>query len=302
MLIPCLSFINKTNKSTAVSSSGTVKILLRKENKVIKMSMEDYLVGAVLSQMPADFEPQALKAQAVLAHTYIISRQQAEKSGKTENLKGADLSDDTSLYQSYFTKEQAEKFYGDDYSTALNKVSKAVKSVKNKIVTYENEPIIVAFHAVSCGVTESAKDMWDVDVPYLISVDSQWDKKNSGFEKTTKFTANELSKLLSKHFKSIDTKLKKGSIKVNKLTDNGSVISVKINGTNVSGTEFSTALSLPSPCFSIALKNGSYVIKTKGCGHLVGMSQFGANAMAKDKKTYADILSHYFPNTKLKDL
>lgn len=302
MLIPCLSFINKSQDLNAISSLDTVKILFTKNDKVEKLTMEDYLVGAVLAQMPADFEEEALKSQAVLAHTYIVSRQKAESTSKTANLKGAYISDDTSLYQSYFTKEQAKKFYGDDYDSALKKVTKAVKAVYSKIVTYENEPIIVAFHAVSSGVTESAKDMWGIDIPYLTTVDSRWDKDKSGFEKTTEFKTDELSKLLAKHFKSIDAKLEENSIKITKSTKNGSVISVEINGTTVSGTDFSTALSLPSPCFSISLKSDTFTVKTKGYGHLVGMSQYGANSMAKNKKTYDKILSHYFPNTTITSL
>lgn len=299
MLLPCLAFLNKNQQPKAIYSSDTVKILFTKENKVSEISMEDYLVGAVLAQMPSSFEPEALKAQAVLAHTYIVSRQQAEKDSPTSSLKGAYISDNTSVYQSYYTPEQAKEHYGDDYDDAKKNVTKAVKAVENQILVYAGEPIFVAFHAVSCGCTESSKDMWGIDIPYLVSVKSSWDKNKKGFEKTTEFTADELSALLSKHFKNIDVDLNKDIIEIESTSDNGSVISIDVNGTKLSGTEFSNALSLPSPCFSFTLKNDTYTFTTKGYGHLVGMSQYGANAMAKDSKTFEEILSYYFPHTSI---
>lgn len=303
MLIPCISFISKNeNRIGKNSESNTVKILFTKKDKVEEISLEDYMIGSVLAQMPADFEEEALKSQAVLTHTYILRRQITEQSNPDKKLKGADISDDSSLYQNYFTEEQAKKFYGDDYEKTYKKVSDAVNSVKNKILTYENEPIIVAFHAISSGSTESAENMWGEKIPYLISVNSSWDTKNDGFEKTTDFTADELSARLSSVFPELkSSELKENSIKIEKSSDCGSVLSLKIDNQTLSGIEFSNALSLPSPCFTLKFKDNSYTIKTKGYGHLVGMSQYGANYMAKDGKNYDEILAHYFPETSLTD-
>lgn len=303
MLIPCISFLNKNEtQSAGYAESGTVKILFTEKDKVEEISMQDYMIGAVLAQMPADFEEEALKCQAVLTHTYILRRQLTEQANPDKKLKGADISDDSSLYQSYFTKDQAKKFYGDDYENAYKKAASAVKAVINKILTYDSKPIIVAFHAISSGSTESAENMWGEKIPYLISVDSSRDKKNDSFEKTTSFTADELLSRLQSAFPDNEfSELKENSLKVEKTSDCGSVLSIKINDQTLTGTEFANALSLPSPCFTVDYKNDTYTIKTKGCGHLVGMSQYGANYMAKDGKTYTEILSHYFPETALKD-
>ena len=303
MLIPCISFISKNeNRIGKNSESNTVKILFTKKDKVEEISLEDYMIGSVLAQMPADFEEEALKSQAVLTHTYILRRQITEQSNPDKKLNGADISDDSSLYQSYFTEKKEKKFYGDDYEKTYKKVSDAVNSVKNKILTYENEPIIVAFHAISSGSTESAENMWGEKIPYLISVNSSWDTKNDGFEKTTDFTADELSARLSSVFPELkSSELKENSIKIEKSSDCGSVLSLKIDNQTLSGIEFSNALSLPSPCFTLKFKDNSYTIKTKGYGHLVGMSQYGANYMAKDGKNYDEILAHYFPETSLTD-
>lgn len=221
MLIPCISFLNKNEtQSAGYAESGTVKILFTEKDKVEEISMQDYMIGAVLAQMPADFEEEALKCQAVLTHTYILRRQLTEQANPDKKLKGADISDDNSLYQSYFTKDQAKKFYGDDYENAYKKAASAVKAVINKILTYDSEPIIVAFHAISSGSTESAENMWGEKIPYLISVDSSRDKKNDSFEKTTSFTADELLARLQSAFPDNEfSELKENSLKVEKTSD-----------------------------------------------------------------------------------
>lgn len=304
MLIPCISFINKNEAPKASETdNNNVKILFTEKNKVEEISLEEYMIGAVLAQMPADFEEETLKAQAVLTHTYILRRQLTEQSSPDKKLKGAYISDDSSLYQSYFTPKQAKKFYGDDYDDAHKKVSNAVKAVKNEILTYDGEPIVVAFHAISGGSTESAENMWGEKIPYLISVDSSWDKKTDSFEKSTTLTTDDISAKLSSAFPDQDfSSIEENNIKIQKNTECGTVLSVKVNDTELSGIDFSNALSLPSPCFTIEYNDDSFTFNTKGYGHLVGMSQYGANYMAKEKKGYKEILSHYFPETSLQDI
>lgn len=299
LAIPCITFIHKNN-SQAVNalSTNTVKILFTKSNKVQEIPLEDYMIGAVLAQMPADFESEALKAQAILAHTYIFRRQITEQEEPDEKLKGADISDDSSLYQSYFTEDQAKEFYGDDYDKAYKNVSEAVSNVKNLVVKYDSQPIIVAFHAISCGKTESAKNLWGEDIPYLISVDSSFDENVEGFEKTTQLSSKDLVEKLQTAFPDLDFSDSDG-IEVVKITDSGTVLMVNAYGNELSGTEFANALSLPSPCFTVESKSDTYTFVTKGYGHLIGMSQYGANAMAKDGSDYKEILEHYFPGTKI---
>ncbi|MDO5125828.1 MAG: stage II sporulation protein D [Ruminococcus sp.] len=295
LFIPCLSFLKHGNNTNSGEyDSATVKILFTEQNRVEEIPLEDYLVGAVLAQMPAEFDIEALKAQTVLAHTYILSRQLSEEASPTKALNGAAISDDSSLYQSYFTSKQAEKLYGDGYSKALSKVKKAVDSVKNKVLTYENEPIVVSFHAISSGKTESAKDMWGTEIPYLKSVDSKWDSKTANFEKSTVITLKELSE----HFPQAGD-IDENSLEIVKKTTNGTILSIKINDLTMTGTEFANALSLPSPCFTLNFEDDSCIIKSKGLGHLVGMSQYGADYLSKQGKSYQEILEHYFPKTQL---
>lgn len=297
MLIPCIAFINPPNTTAALNNSDTVKILFTEIGKTEEITMNEYMIGAVLAQMPADFNEEALKAQAVLAHTYILRRQLTEAENPTDKLNGADISDDTALYQSYFTTEQAKAFYKDDFENSYNKVKNAVDDVKDQILTYDSEPIIVAFHAVSSGKTQSAKDMWNEDIPYLTTVDSSWDEENAGFESKSTMTADEITARLSSAFSDKEFKDINNNLKIKSTSESGAVLETEVCGNIISGSDFAAALSLPSPCFEINQKDGNFEIITKGCGHLVGMSQFGANSMAQKGKTYQEILSHYFPGT-----
>ena len=300
LAIPGITLLYKNNaQPTSSAAGGSVKILFTESQKISEISMQEYMVGAVLAQMPADFDDEALKAQAVLAHTYIVRRKMSEKESPDKNLKGADISDDTAIYQSYFTPEQAKEFYGEQYDDAFKNVSEAVKSVQNEVLTYDSQPIIVAFHAVSCGKTESAKNMWGEDIPYLVSVDSNFDKQVEGFEKTTELSADELADKLKAVFEDADFSGMSDEFEITKHTDNGTILSINAGGNELSGTDFATALSLPSPCFSFTENDGIYTFTSKGVGHLVGMSQYGANAMAQKGSDYKQILQHYFPKTKL---
>ncbi|MGN1114762.1 MAG: stage II sporulation protein D [Oscillospiraceae bacterium] len=295
--LPCI--VLTTAGSNKIQDIDTVKILFEESGKVESVKTESYIIGAVMAQMPADFNDNALKAQAVLAHTYILHRRISETDKPTDGLKGADISDDSTLYQKYFTEKQAKKYYGDDYTSAYKKVKKAVRSVKNQILTYNSKPIIVAFHAISCGKTESAEDMWNEKIPYLISAESSSDIKVKDFKKTLTLSAEEVTKRLKTAFSECNSAER---ITIEKMTDNGTVTLMSIGNQQVSGTDFADALGLASPCFTFESDNNEYKFTTKGCGHLVGMSQYGANSMAKNNKSCEEILEHYFPHTKLESI
>ena len=299
IMIPCITFINGKPDSAKVLGSGSVKILFTQTDTVEEISLEDYMIGAVLAQMPAEFEEEALKAQAVLAHTYILRRQLTENNSPDQKLNGADISDDNSLYQSYFTEEQAKDFYGDEYDTAYEKVSNAVRAAKNQILVYDSQPIIVAFHAISCGYTESAENLWGEDIPYLISVESKLDEELEGFEKTTELSLEELTARLEAAFPDGDFSGISDKLEATDTTDTGTVLTIEVGKVQLRGVDFAEALSLPSPCFSIETDGENYTFTTKGYGHLIGMSQYGANLMAQEGKDYQEILSRYITGTEI---
>lgn len=314
LVIPCLVFALperhvKETKAAAeqISYSGglkNVKIYFRKENKIREYTAREYAVGAVLAQMPANFEPEALKAQAVLAQTYIVCRSMEEGSAPTPSLHGCLISDDTELYQGFFTKSQAKDFYKEDYEEAYKKVSDAVKSVEDKIVVYKGQPVLAAFHGVSSGYTESAENAWGINYPYLQSVESKWDLKVDNMQTSQTVTAeeaaNKLTKLLpDEDFSNLNTA--EDWIKVDNKTSRGYVTRITVKGNDVDVSSFISAMDIASPCFEMDFKNTKFEFTAKGYGHLVGMSQYGANAMAENGKNYKDILMYYYKNCKIKD-
>ncbi len=300
-VIPCLAFIGGKSQAESASSEITgdmeIGIYFTEKEKLETYSLEDYLIGAVLAQMPADFEDEALKAQVVLARTYIVRRYQAEQQSPTENLCGGLISDDTSLYQDFFTETQAQEFYGDDYRSAYEKVKDAVRSAP-EILTYKNEPVIAAFHAISSGNTESAETAWGQDIPYLQSVESKSDLEINGVETEITMTSDAVKEILS------DYSLGANPAKWIELTANerGYVISVKAGEKDISVTEFTKLMGIPSPCFEAGYSDGEFTFHSLGYGHLVGMSQYGANSLAAGGSTYKEILMHYYTDCKLESI
>lgn len=206
IIIPTIVFLrpNESASKPAFSEKEKIAVYFTESGKTKDFTLEEYMIGSVLAQMPADFDEEALKAQAVLAHTYICRRQLSESQSPTPALKGALISDDSTLYQSYFTEKAAKEYYGSDYEKAYKKVKTAVQSVENEILTYKGEPIIVAFHAASSGHTQSAKNAWGEDIPYLLSVDSSADKDLAATECTQTLTAKEFQDKLLDRFPDIN--------------------------------------------------------------------------------------------------
>ena len=308
MIIPSFILLNRgvsklfksSLKETLISSDMQEVSILNSETKdVAVMNIKDYLIWNVMAQMPGTFEKEALKAQAVLSHTYILNRYLSEKESPTDSLLGAIISTDDKVYPKTFTTDEAKTYYGEKYDTALKNVSSAVDEVINDICIYENQPIIVAYHTISSGKTESSKDIWNEDVPYLVSVDSVYDKEAEEFSKTTTVSADDFKKNAEETF---DVELS-GSvedwIKVTKQTDNGTPLTVTLGGKEINASELCVALNLPSQHFNTEIKDKNIIFKTEGLGHLVGMSQYGANSLAKEGKSYKEILAYYFPDTEL---
>lgn len=302
-LIPCIGYIKKsayyTNADTETESSA-VTILFTDSGEIEELSMKEYIIGSVFAQMPADFEEEALKAQAVLAHTYAERRILTEKNDPTEELEGAVLSDDSSLYQAYFTEEQAKAAYGDEYDEAYEKISSAAEYAENLCLTYKGEPILVAFHGISFGKTESALDMWGEDIPYLKSADSAADLELSSCVSVYEINESELKQLLLQEYpEEVLDGPAEDWLMVGEMTENETALKIKIGNGLYDASDFCSLLSLSSQHFTIEYDSGMFVFTVQGCGHLVGMSQYGANEMAESGKSCEEILLHYFSGTSL---
>jgi len=276
-------------------------VLDSETGEIMEISVREYLIGAVGAEMPVTFEEEALKAQAVAAHTY--AERQAELSDRRPELKGADFSDDASQYQAFYTKEELKKLYNDNFDSYYAKLERVVDSVLHEVIMYQDEPIIAAFHAMSGGRTESAKNVWGSEVAYLQSVESRADETAPQFEQTVSYTAEEVKEMLTASreglFLGTDTEHWFGEPEY---SEAGTVMQIAVGTSIFTGQELRNIFSLRSAIFSIKYEDKKFIFTTKGYGHDVGMSQYGANAMAADGADYKKILAYYYPDTEIKKI
>jgi stage II sporulation protein D len=255
------------------------------QEKIEKLPLEEYIVGVVAAEMPADFELEALKAQALTARTYFAYLMSGEKMGVPE---GADVTD-TENHQVYKNNEELKALWKADYQWKIDKIKEAVAATSGQILTYDGSPIYAAFFSTSNGYTENSEDYWSSPRPYLKSVESPWDVN------TEKFNGQKIVSV-AEFEKKLGVSLASGAQvgKIIEKTKGNRVGKVDINGKVLTGKEIREKLELKSSDFTWERKGDSIVINTKGYGHGVGMSQYGANGMAQAGKTYKDIVQHYY--------
>ncbi|PDZ09371.1 stage II sporulation protein D [Bacillus pseudomycoides] len=274
-----------------VNTAVQVTVYRNAQKKVETMPMEEYVTGVVASEMNASFEMEALKAQALAARTFIVQRMLG---GSKKN--NADVTD-TVNDQVYNSKEELKKTWGKDYEKNLKKIEEAVSKTAGQVLTYDGSPITASFFSTSNGYTENAADYWGSDLPYLKSVDSPWDQASPKFASEKIFTVDDFQKRLGVK---VLANGKVGNIKDR--TEGKRVKDVEFQGKTLTGKEVRTKLGLRSSDFTWKQQGKSIVVTTKGFGHGVGMSQYGANGMAKEGKGYTDIVAHYYKGIEIKTL
>ena len=295
--------------STVIKSSlepiETVKLLDTEAGSITELKLRDYLIGAVAAQIPYEYEEEAIKCQAVLAHTYILSRHMSEQKEPTKGLLGADISLDRTVYQPYFDDEDIKALYGSDADKAKEKIAACVDEVIDIIAVYNSEPIVCAFHGISSGFTESAENAWGIDIPYLKSVESEFDPSSKDYSKRYIITDDELKARLLEAYPELefegDTKT---WLDISETSRGGTVLGIGLGDKKkvISGYDFMSIFDLRSPCFNFTYENGSFLFTVRGCGHLVGLSQYGANELARNQKSYEQIMKFYFKGIELEKL
>ena len=268
----------------------TVVRVLTKNNTVEKINLEDYLVGVVSGEVPVSFEKEAIKAQAVAARTYALKQIENHKNYEY------DVKDDTSS-QVYQTDEELRNKWGNNYDEYVKKIKKCVNETEGEYVSYNNEVIYAFFFSTSNGKTEDNKNVFGKDLPYLKVVDSSFDESETKNFTTVKIVS------LDDFYKQLNLE-KSDELNITDIvrTESGRISSIMINGKAFTGRDFQKRLSLKSNDFTIQKNNENITITTKGFGHGVGMSQYGANALAKRHKTYDEILKYYYQGTNLQKL
>lgn len=266
------------------------KVRILRGNTVENINMEDYLVGVVSSEVPVSFEKEAIKAQAVAARTYALKQMENRQN------ESYDVKDDTSS-QVYKSNEELKNIWKDKYDENINKIKNAINETKGQYLTYDNKIIYAFFFSTSNGKTEDNKDVFGQDLPYLKSVDSSFDENETSNFKMEKTIP--LSEFYQKLGINYDDNLNISNIE---LTSSGRIKNITINNNTFKGVDVRSKLSLRSTDFKIEKKDNNVVITTKGYGHGVGMSQYGANALAKQNKNYEEILKYYYKGTNIQKL
>lgn len=273
---------DNTNTNNTTNSSVSEITIYRLNGSVINLNMTDYLIGVVSSEMPASFNLEALKAQSVLARTYTLKAKQT----------GKKLTDTVST-QSYIDIDQMKNKWGNSFNTYYNKIKNAVENTNGEYLSYNGNYIEALYHSTNNGKTESSLDVFGNYYPYLVSVSSEYDKNASSYLRTISMPLDTISNKLGLSLNNDSV------ISIISYTDGGNIKEININGNNFSGKKVRELLGLRSADFDISISDNNANITTRGYGHGVGMSQYGANGMANAGYSYKDILSHYYPGTTL---
>jgi stage II sporulation protein D len=274
-------------------ADSAVMLSVKNGDDVIEMTASEYIIGALGGEMPAAFSAEALAAQAVAIRTYAYYTKFV--SGK-HSADGADVCTDSSCCQAYKSKEELREKWGDKFAEYYYKLQTAVSQTDGTIMEFEGKPIFAAFFSSAYAVTENCRDVWTGDLPYLVSVD-------------TPETADEVSNFINE--KIVTAEVFKEYITINypeaklgndhadwlsnvEFSENKRLRTLKAGGTAVSGTAIRKIFSLASTAMEIEVTESGFLFRTYGKGHGVGMSQWGANLLAEQGKTWREILTHYY--------
>lgn len=241
------------------------------QNEEIQLSIEKYIVGVVAAEMPATYELEALKAQAIASRTFVYSR----------NLKV----DDTVNSQVYQNDDTLKEKWKENYDQYISKIEKAVNDTKGQVIVYNGEIIHAFFFSSSNGFTNNSEDYWNVSYPYLVSVDSHYDNIKEDNQRMLEISKSDMNQIFNFDVQTIE---------IIELYENNYVKKVKVNSKMYTGKEIRELCQLASSSFDIEIKEDYFVFKTSGYGHGVGMSQYGAQGMALEGYNYKEIIQHYY--------
>lgn len=274
-------------KEVNLNYLSNVIVRVKRDDKIENVFLEEYVVGVVGGEMPASFELEALKAQSVASRTYVLKKILSNENNDYDIL-------DTVNNQVYLDSDELKKKWGIDYTKYINRIRTAVNETSMEYLEYDGEIIDAMFFSTSNGYTEDSGIIFQKSLPYLKSVESSWDERvASAFNSSTSMSLQEFYERLN--IKYSDT-LK---VEVLERSKSNRILRLKINGIEINGKDIYSKLGLRSYDFTLTQVGNNVDIKTKGYGHGVGMSQYGAHGMAKEGYNYKEILKHYYVDTDL---
>lgn len=285
--------------STAVppSDQDSESFLLADQSAgaVVSVPRREYLIGAVAAEMPISWPDEALKAQAIAAHSYALYCRD-----HTAEPASGWLSVDPVRRQGYLTDAVLRSYWGTAYEENYARLSALVDSVLTDVLYYGSAPAGASYFAISNGMTEASENVWGTALPYLVAVDSSTDLNADNYLYTVQFTTEQMQQALAGLGLLPDPAAPASWFGEAALTPSGYVASLPVCGQSVTGPALRKALGLRSACFTVQYQEGSFLLTTKGYGHGVGLSQWGAKALAEQGQSAEEILAHYFPGTELR--
>lgn len=296
-----LTLLFTHDKSKASLESLDFSIYYEVNNDREQLTFDEYLIGVVAANMSAGYHMEALKAQAVIARTYalyniaLLTKEEPSKDSFTTSELGL----------SYISLDKLKELWGEtNYNTYFTKLENAVFATKDEVILYEDDLILPVFFNTGSGYTRNASEAWGINIPYLVSVASKQDVTSTNYLSIDEFALPELITLLEKYYTDLELSDDDFFQKVKVATRDtaGYVTQVNLGNLTVSGEEFAKVLGLASNHFYLEEYEGKARIICNGSGHGLGMSQYGANAMAEENSSYSDILKYYYSGITLTDL
>lgn len=284
-LIPGKSEAVTVNTVPIVSQAPQENFKVKNDNnEIVTLSAKEYVMGVVSAEMPASYHEEALKAQAVAAYTFALYRKEENKD------KEYDITTDSSVDQAYASVESCKKKWGDNYDEYHNKIEKAVNSVMGKKITYNGKTALSVYFSLSGGKTESAKNLWGKDIPYLVPTESVGDMLSPDYLSNLSLSEKEIIEQIPE----IKDVPYKNWFSSPKYSDSGTVLSMTFGEKVIDGKTIREKLNLKSANFDVSFENEKFNFTVRGYGHHVGMSQYGANYMALQGSTFEEILNWYY--------
>lgn len=278
----------RNDEITFIFNSNSVVRVYREKKQVIDMvPIEQYVIGVLAGEMPVSFEMEALKAQAVASRSYVMFQMMKNKK------KDYDVVDTVSN-QVYLDVDDQKEKWKEQYVDNSNRIKEAVLSTNSEYLVYDNQIVEALFFSTSTGMTENSEDVFSSNVPYLRSVVSSWDEISPAFKDSKTFSKKEFYKLLGLNYQ------EHLNFEVKEVTSTGRIIRASINEKEFTGKEIASKLQLRSTFFDIIEYDDAIIVNTRGYGHGVGMSQYGAQGMANDGYTYDEILKYYYSGVDIK--
>ena len=286
---------NTVTTEAQQQNNETITVFLSAQNQNVEMDMFEYVCGSVAAEMPLAYHEEALKAQAVTCYTNALRLKL-----NTEKTNNADISDNTAIHQGYINEAERRAKWGNDFEKYESKLKNVVNSVKNQAIYYNDQLIVAAFFAISCGKTESSGNLWSESVPYLTSVESQGDCLSPQYATSISFSLDEFVSKMKSTNAEFNINSLTNAVNIKETSPTGTVLKAEINGNSYTGEEIRSIFSLRSPVFTAASTDSTITFNVLGYGHGIGMSQYGADYFARQGYTYKDILMHYYSGVVIK--